>query len=747
MPTEQQLIELAKNPAVALAELERRKQPFYRYFRPEDHAGYAKHVKFMQSQKKKKAFIGGNRCLTPWSVVATDCGERRVSEIIGAGAFAVRSWDGNSLCTKPASPVFLKGIEPAFHVLLDSGEAFQCSGMHRVWRPADSALRRPSGWVSISQIARGEGVRHWTRNTPDSLASCDADGRHDDGPPRRVAGFVLSRPHGLLDVPSSDPSRLPSDEVASKSERSHVYRGLSPLSTVDVEPLDVALFGDVFSARVGGFCVPPKGWLHQPSLQSGAECSLGQEDLEFEILQALRPEVKAVSFPWCAPPLFGGNKILALVEIGFQEIWDLSVADTNCYFSAGVLHHNSGKTTTVCYELAAHLTGQYPKWWEGTRFSGPISSWACANTNDRAKEILQAKLLGAKDPPEAGMIPLDCRGTPVNRMGMSGAVKSISVKHVSGGYSALTFKSYDERRQGFEGTAQQLILLDEECPQDIFDECVIRTMTVGGVVMVSFTPLMGLTNVVEGFMPSGLAEQCPDDRFVVNVEWDEAPHLTEQMKAEMRATFPAHQLLAREKGIPQLGSGAIFQVPESEIVCEPFQIPDHWRYCSGTDNSGWNYRASVWGALDPATDVLYIYDTWKRERVEPAVHIAAISGRGKWIPGVYDPAANFRDVGIDTFVAADNDVEAGIYDVDKRLTEGRLKVFRSCSKEILDEYRVYRRDDKGRIVKQNDDLMDSLRYLVRSGIAIARPKPHNKPKPTGRTFDAVSGSKDGGWMG
>jgi hypothetical protein len=43
-----------------------------------------------------------------------------------------------------------------------------------------------------------------------------------------------------------------------------------------------------------------------------------------------------------------------------------------------------------------------------------------------------------------------------------------------------------------------------------------------------------------------------------------------------------------------------------------------------------------------------------------------------------------------------------------------LKVFTSLS-NWLNEFRLYQRDTEGRIVKQNDHLMDATRYLIMSG--------------------------------
>src|SRR5690606_4786008 len=48
-------------------------------------------------------------------------------------------------------------------------------------------------------------------------------------------------------------------------------------------------------------------------------------------------------------------------------------------FSAG---NRVGKTKAGAFEVACHLTGEYPSWWVGKRFDRPIVSWACAVSLD-----------------------------------------------------------------------------------------------------------------------------------------------------------------------------------------------------------------------------------------------------------------------------------------------------------------------------------------------------------------------------
>ena len=63
-----------------------------------------------------------------------------------------------------------------------------------------------------------------------------------------------------------------------------------------------------------------------------------------------------------------------------------------------------------------------------------------------------------------------------------------------------------------------------------------------------------------------------------------------------------------------------------------------------------------------------------------------------------------------------NAVEAGILKCYRMMTQGRLKIFKSCT-HTLEEFRLYRRDEKnGKVVKEDDHLMDAMRYLIMSGI-------------------------------
>jgi hypothetical protein len=258
-------------------------------------------------------------------------------------------------------------------------------------------------------------------------------------------------------------------------------------------------------------------------------------------------------------------------------------------------------------------------------------------------------------------------------------------------------------------------------------------------------------------------------RFIVTATWDDVPHLTKEAKDALWASIPAYQRDARIKGIPQLGAGIIFPIPEEDILVDAFTLPAHWLRGYGLD-VGWNRTAALWRAKDPDTGISYFYDEHYRGEADPEIHAAAIRRRGSWIPGRIDPAARGRSqkdgiallktyrrllynpedkddaLGAQMLKNAKNGVESGLYDVLMALNQGLLKVMRGRCPNWLAERRLYRRNEKGEVVKKFDHAMDAGRYNFASGDAwlVAQPAPVVED-PLARFRGSAEGSALG-WM-
>jgi len=223
-------------------------------------------------------------------------------------------------------------------------------------------------------------------------------------------------------------------------------------------------------------------------------------------------------------------------------------------------------------------------------------------------------------------------------------------------------------------------------------------------------------------------------RLCVQATWDDVPHLSAETKAQMLDAMQPHMRDARTKGVPTMGSGVIYPVPESVVVEQPFEIPDYWPRAYGMD-VGWNRTAAIWGAWDRHSDTVHLYADHYMGQAAPAIHADAIKVKGEWIWGAIDPASagasqkdgqslrmEYQRLGLN-LVDADNTVEAGIHACYQRMVSGRLKIF-STLRNLISELRIYRRNEDGKIIKENDHAMDAMRYLIMSGMKVSKTAPY-----------------------
>lgn len=249
-------------------------------------------------------------------------------------------------------------------------------------------------------------------------------------------------------------------------------------------------------------------------------------------------------------------------------------------------------------------------------------------------------------------------------------------------------------------------------------------------------------------------------RHVTRMTIEDAEHYTPEQRAEIIASYPAHEREARTKGIPQLGSGRVFPIAEEAIKVPGFAIPEYWPQIGGLD-FGWDHPFGAAGlAWDRDADTVYVTRCYRQRKATTTIHVAALRSWGDWLPWAWPHdglqhektsgealAVQYESAGLKMlpershYLSADgkkiSGVEPGINDMLTRMEAGTFKVFDHLG-DWFEEFRLYHRKD-GKIVKQRDDIMSATRYaLMMLRLAIVKPKKIN--------FGKAAFASSGSWM-
>ena len=417
-----------------------------------------------------------------------------------------------------------------------------------------------------------------------------------------------------------------------------------------------------------------------------------------------------------------------------------------------VATHNCGKTIAGCMEMAFHLTGNYPEWFKGHKIeprtnvtSGEkeISCWVIGTDTKTVRDSLQAKLVGtaAKEFTD-GCIHADLidRESVIMARGVTGLVDTIYIRHKSGCKAKLQFRSYEQGRGNLQSATVDACYCDEEPPSDIMGEIRARLGATGGFLYMAFTPLSGMTPLVQEFW----AHDNPD-KFLVCLSAYEALHYSPEKLRKLESKYAGlseSERQARMNGIPTMGSGVVFPVDDKDIWFDyEGKVPETWERIGGLDfGRGDHPTAVVWCARDPMTDTVYVYDCIETIRKSVAENASLMRRRGAWIPISY-PHDLMRDSGVSVSndklkqtegyrykqmyedegvtltptnaktVEGSTKVEVGICEMRQRMLEGRLKVAKHLS-EWFKEKQTYRYGEDGKPIKEKDHLLDATRYAI-----------------------------------
>ena len=421
-------------------------------------------------------------------------------------------------------------------------------------------------------------------------------------------------------------------------------------------------------------------------------------------------------------------------KLQFESLyeWQLKYIAKTAEFSACMLMaaNRVGKTRTGLTIDAAHLLGDYPDDWEGHRFDFAPLCWLLGYSMEKTRDLLQKPLFGTYESGQwtGGLIPADRIVGHLSATGTPGAMREIRVKHASGDIATVQFWSYSQGQHAIMGDSVDWYHIDEE-PEDkeIYPQVITRTATGdqgrGGRGILTFTPENGRTELVVKFM-----DEPGEGQYMQRATWDDAPHLSERIRRELLAAYPAWQRDMRTKGMPLLGTGLIFDFGDDEIKCAPFECPPHFFVINGMD-FGWDHpQAHIQLWIDIESDVIYVAHAWKKANVTPVTAWGSVKPWAKGVPTAWpsdglqsekssgeQQKSAYVDAGWEmldvhaTWPAGGVGVEIGIVELYERMTTGRFKVFSHLS-DFFDEKMSYHRDENGKIVKLNDDILSAIRY-------------------------------------
>ena len=384
-----------------------------------------------------------------------------------------------------------------------------------------------------------------------------------------------------------------------------------------------------------------------------------------------------------------------------------------------------GKTRSAGEEASYHARGVYPDWWEGRRYTAPNHAWVACATNELVRDNPQKILLGPPGQLGTGTIPLSAiYGKPTMARGFPDLVDRFQVQHVSGGISSIQFKAYDQGRKRWQGATLDWLWLDEEPPEDVYGEAQARIVATNGMIFMSMTPLMGMSEVVAHFFPE------PDSKYrgMVQMTIEDAGHLQEHEIEAIIASYSEHERDARARGYPMLGEGLIFSIPQSSFEVEAFEIPSHWAKLGGVDfGYGDHPFAAIQIAHDRDSDCVYVTHCYKEKQPIPAMHVSAIrdwnqegdmvryawphDGTRAWgesgpIKDIYAHEGLLMLGSHATFKTGGYSPEAAANLMLSRMQTGKLKIFAHLG-PLFAEIASYHRKN-GQIVPKKDDLISAL---------------------------------------
>ena len=395
--------------------------------------------------------------------------------------------------------------------------------------------------------------------------------------------------------------------------------------------------------------------------------------------------------------------------------------------------NRSGKTECGAVECIWLARGIHPY----RKNKRCVTGWVVSVSRQVQREVAQSKILHYLN---ADWIVDVCMVEGRKEGYESGIIDYIIIKNVSGLNSKIYFKSADQGRDKFQGASLDFVWFDEEPPEDIYFECLMRVFDKKGDIFGTMTPLKGLTWVYNEIY---LNEKNNPEIWCEQMNWEDNPFLDKDEIKLLTSTLSESELEARKYGRFTANGGLVYsEFDENVHVIDPFDIPYEWQDNISIDPGLNNPLSAHWYAVDYDGNVYVIAEHYeaKKDIIYHAEKIKEISDKLNWhrasngmISTLIDSAATqrtlsaersvvelFYDNGILANPKVDKNLFAGISRVKSYLKDGegkaKLFIFRTCT-NLIREIKGYFWGKGDNPVKKDDHALDELRYYI-----ISRPE-------------------------
>jgi len=385
--------------------------------------------------------------------------------------------------------------------------------------------------------------------------------------------------------------------------------------------------------------------------------------------------------------------------------------------------NRTGKSVCGAMETIWYATGLHPF----VKIDHACDGWVVSLTRQVQRDVAQAKILQYL-PPEWIVKTVMVSGSSFAPA--HGVIDFILVRNVFGTVSKIGFRNCEQGRERFQGVSLDYVWFDEEPPEDIYDECLLRLLDRGGVHWVTMTPLKGRSWVYERIY---LRQERLAELACFWMSWDDNPYLTQEEKQFLIANLSPDVLESRQYGHFVAAEGLVFPNFDSANIIEPFLITEPDGYYMAIDPGYRNPTGVLW--VVTMGENLYVVSDYEVAGKTVAEHSAAIIERTSELGWdltktriLIDSAANqktsacevstamqYRNYGLCVDSNVNKNLAQGLLEMKTLMknAEGKrsLFVFKNCV-HLISELRGYYWADGEHPQKVNDHTIDALRYIV-----------------------------------